>query len=321
MTADQLNFKWNELSKKPIMKGFRSLILATDCYANIFIGVNNEANRCLILAIPDNYEIEIKSVIKENLRIDFYSETGFIVLQLTDPNFADLFDDLIVSLYQRIKSILVVREYIKEFVQSFYKWSEFFANSTLSNLSDEIIKGLYGELIVLKSLVENSGLAEIDNVLNYWRGPYDQVHDFVLPSKNIEVKTKEISSLDIKISSEYQLQAELDKGLELCIVNIQTDLNGLSIKDLVFDLKILIIDKLGDSSILFKALLQKGLFSKTLNQYDYLRFQPIDQITYDCTSINFPRLTKNTIPYQINSIKYNIRTSSITEFIISEKKF
>ncbi|RYF97100.1 MAG: PD-(D/E)XK motif protein [Chitinophagaceae bacterium] len=47
-------------------------------------------------------------------------------------------------------------QYTNEFIQVFYKWSEFFEDRKNSRLSDEEVKGLYGELFVLKSMVEVS---------------------------------------------------------------------------------------------------------------------------------------------------------------------
>ena len=322
MNVDKLNLMWIDLSKAVITKGFKSLNISTECFANIFVGVNSIANRCLILELPKVHNVNTKSVIKENLSLDYYPLTNFIVLQLTDNNYYDLFDDLILSMYHRIKTIKEVNDYSREFVQTFFKWSEFFVDRKTSVLSTEIVKGILGELLVLKDLIIECNHNEINDMLNYWKGPFDHVHDFVLPSKNIEVKTKDITSIDIRISSEYQLEAEFEKGLELCVINIEKDLiNGISLQDLILEIKKLIIDKLGDTSLLFKALSQKGISAKNMQIYDTERFIPLNQIIYNCMLSAFPKITISNIPEQINGIKYNIRISNLNEFIISEKKF
>ncbi|MBK9591014.1 MAG: hypothetical protein IPO32_05755 [Crocinitomicaceae bacterium] len=105
--------------------GFRSIRISAECVSDLFIGINKDANRCLILAIPLLHETDFKAIIKENLSIEYFRDKNLIVLQLTENSYYDLFDDLVISLYQRIKDISLVSAYTKEFVQTFYKWSNF----------------------------------------------------------------------------------------------------------------------------------------------------------------------------------------------------
>jgi hypothetical protein len=225
-------------------------------------------------------------------------------------------------LYQKIYDLSNVAEYSKVFIQTFHKWSEFFEDEKTDRLTREIIKGLFGELLVLKSLVNSSSSSKINDALNSWKGPYDQGHDFVLDDKIIEVKTKDISKVEIGISSEYQLEKELDEKLELLVVSVESEpVNGISIKDLIHEIKNSIIDKLGDCSILLKAIRQKGLTYKNIPEYDNFKFKPINQIVYDCADDDFPKLVKSNTPDALNNIKYNIKISSLNKFIISEKEF
>lgn len=322
MTITKLKNKWFELSENNNTSGFRSLRISPECLSDIFIGVNKVANRCLILALPKDSIIDFKGTIKENLTIEFYKEKQFIVLQLTDNNYYDLFDDLIISLYQRIKDISVVNEYSKEFIYTFYKWSEFFEDKKSDRLSELIIKGMIGELLILKSLVNQSNSININDILNSWKGPYDKGHDFELDTKDIEVKTKDVSKLDITISSEYQLENDFDKRLELIVVSVENDKNnGLSIKDLILEIRNSVAELLGDCSILFKAISQKGLTLKNIHQYDDLRFKPIFKAIYDINSFGFPKLINSNIPKEINGLSYNIRISTLDEYIISKTDF
>jgi hypothetical protein len=322
MTVDQLQIKWKGLPEKSDTDGFKSLLLSPDIHAIVFIGVNNKGNRCLILALPRSFKIDIRSVEKENLTIRYYPDSNYIALQLTDNGYHDLFDDLILSVLNRMKHLIDVESYAKEFIHTFYKWSEFFSDKKLTTLSEEALKGLIGELIVLQSFIEEADSYNVNDVLNSWKGPYDQKNDFVLNSKNIEVKTKDIASTDIKISSEHQLEADFEKGLELSVISLQADpVSGFTLNDLVLKIRSSIIERLGDTSILFKALMQKGLTSKNLQEYDNSRFKAVDEIKYDCNAQGFPRLTKSNIPPGINGLKYNIRLATLSEFIIFQKTF
>ena len=54
-------------------------------------------------------------------------------------------------------------------------------------LSQEAEVGLFGEMVVLKALLEAGVPVEV--VLNAWQGPLDGLHDFLIGSGAIEVKT------------------------------------------------------------------------------------------------------------------------------------
>ncbi len=321
MTITELNNKWALLSDYESNNGFKSLRITSECISDIFIGIDKYSNRCLILALPIDFKFNFKSVVKENLTIEYYDEKNLIVLKLTDNTFYDLFDDLILSLYQRINTISNADQYSKEFVQTFFKWSEFFDDKISNLLTENIVKGLFGELLVLKNMIIKFDSIFVNNVLESWKGPYDKGHDFELDDKDIEVKTKDHSKLDIQISSEFQLEKSLDKKLELFVVSVIKDNSGLCLTNLVEEIRNLILNSLGDSFIFLKALNQKGLTFKNLNIYDNFKYTPINQIVYDCNEATFPKIIRSNLPKEINSVNYSVRISALSDYIISKKEF
>lgn len=285
------------------------------------IGLNSKLNRCLLLELPKAHNVDFQTSVKQNLTLSFFGDTGYIVLELTENSFTDLFNDLIVSLYQRIYKLSDVNEYSKIFIQMFYKWSEFFDDKKSEKLSQDIIKGLFGELFTLKELIKDSDSLHLNDLLNSWKGPYDKGHDFELDQKNIEVKTKEISKSSVKISSEHQLEVDMDKPLELLVISVETNhIKGQSISDLLADTKDIIINKLGDYSIVLTALSQKNITSQNIFQYDNYKFEAIEEVVYDCMQSNFPKLTKTNTPKAIGSIQYTLHLHYLSEFILSERK-
>ena len=320
MDTKYLEDKWQTINYSS-MSDFEFIRIDTVCIPELNIGLNSELNRCLILELPEINNVDFQPKIKQNLTIDFFKDTNYIVIQLTDNNFHDLFNDLIISLYQRIKLMTDVDEYSKELILTFYKWSEFFEDKISDRLSENQIKGLFGELIVLRSLVFDTSSSKVNDVLNSWKGPYDLGHDFVLDQKDIEVKTKINSKTDIGISSEYQLENDFAKELELLVISVENDfVEGFSIKDLIFEIKNQVIEMLGDSSIILKAISQKGLSLKNIHQYDNYRFKPISQVIYKCSGF-FPKLIRSNIPLEISNVKYKVKLNTLDEFIISKKDF
>ncbi len=322
MNNIELKQKWSGLSENPVTRGFRSIRISSECICELYMGVSKEGNRCLILALPSSEHLNFKRIQKENLSIEYFRENNLIVLQLTDINFDDLFDDLILSLYHGIKSLKQVDEYSTHFIQTFYRWSEFFEDRMSDLLSEDVIKGFMGELLVLKLLITSSHKAEINYLLKSWTGPYDKGNDFELEKKNIEVKTKNPSSIDIKISSEFQLEVSPGKGLELYVVSLLSDSTvGIHIRDLIFDIKNLIQESSGDTSILWEALKQKNITAKNVNLYDCYRFKPVNWASYCCEVEEFPKLCRSNIPQEISAVKYTLRTNLLAQFIINHKEF
>lgn len=288
----------------------------------ISVGLNSKLHRCLLLELPEVHNVDFQTSVKQNLTLSFFADTGYIVLELTDNSYTDLFNDLIVSLYQRIYQLTDVDEYSKIFIQMFYKWSEFFDDKKSEKLSQDVIKGLFGELFVLKEQIEECSSAHLNDLLHAWKGPYDEGHDFVLDQKNIEVKTIEQSKGSVKISSEYQLDPEADKKLELLVLSVETNpVIGQSLSALLNDIKEMIINKLGDFSIVLTALAQKNINIKNIYQYDNYRFEPVEETVYNCTEETFPKLTNSNTPKAIGSIRYTLYLSYLKDFILSTRKF
>jgi len=322
MTSTELKQKWSGLSDNTVITGFRSLRISPDCICELYIGVSKDNKRCLILALPANKHLNFKGIQKENLSIEYFVEKNLIVLQLIDNDYHDLFDELVLSLYHGIKGISQVDEYSNHFIEAFYRWSEFFEDKKSDSLSEDTIKGLMGELFVLKSLITDPIRTEINFILNSWKGPYDKGNDFELETKNLEVKTKSPSGIDVKISSEFQLEVSTGKGLELIVVSLLSDFTvGINIRELIFEIKTLVQESSGENSIFWKALSQKNITAKNVSQYDKYKFKPIDSISYNCTSDDFPKLNRSNIPDEISGLEYYLRTNLLTPFIIEQKDF
>jgi hypothetical protein len=322
MDINGLNSKWESISKYPNHNGFKSLRISSECIPDLFIATDEDGYRCLLLFLPANIEVRLKGSDKEKLKIEYIKSKHLILIKLNDFNFIDLFNDLILSLYSKIRYLQEAKDSSEELIYSFYKWAEFFEDRLSSKLSIEEIRGLFGELFVLKEFLEQSNISNINDVLDSWKGPYDTTNDFIFDKKNIEIKTKETSKSTVRISSEFQLEQEFDKGLELLVVSILTDLvNGKSIFDLLNDVVQLIRNYNGDLSILYRALNQKGITIKSSKEYNNYRFIVTKINTYNCGIEGFPKLSVSDLPNEITNLKYNLRTNTLDSYLIDEKKY
>ncbi|BCY29337.1 PD-(D/E)XK motif protein [Flavobacterium okayamense] len=310
--------------KKIIPSGegeFEYKLLSKESIPQLNIGFNKKSQRCLILELPFDFDKTFQQFEKENLSLKYFKKEKCLCIILNDDFFNDLFDDLILSIYSKIYNISNTEEYSELFTRHFFKWSAFFENKKTDGLTREQVKGFIGELFYLKNLLHSSEIS-VDDVLISWRGPYDEGHDFIFEFRDYEIKTIESSKNSVRISSEFQLESEKGKELELVVIFVNPDNeNGLSLKSLINDIKTIVLDKLGDNSIFINALAQKGLTIGDLDQYEIYRYTPIGEISYDSTSENFPKLIRSSIPEEINKLNYSISLNLIEEFIINKKQF
>lgn len=320
MNKEIIDNIWNKII--PFGKGeFEYKLLSKESIPQLNIGFNKKSQRCLILELPFDFEKPFQEFEKENISLKYFKREKCLCIILNDDFFKDLFDDLILSIYSKIYNITNIEEYSELFTRHFFKWSAFFENKKTNGLTRDKVKGLIGELFYLKNLLLNSKLI-VDDILLSWRGPYDEGHDFVFEFTDYEIKTIESTKNNVNISSEFQLESEKGKELELVVILVNPDNeNGLSLKSLIIDIKTIIHNKLGDNSIFINALAQKGLSVGDLNQYEIYRYTPIEEISYDCNRKNFPKLIRSSIPEEISKLNYKIRLNLVEEFIIKKKQF
>lgn len=320
MNKEIIESIWNKII--PSGEGeFEYKLLSKESTPQLNIGFNKKSQRCLILELPFDFDKPFQQFEKENLSLKYFKKEKCLCIILNDEFFKDLFDDLILSIYSKIYNISNTEEYSELFTRHFFKWSAFFENKKTDGLTRDQVKGLIGELFYLKNLLLNSELI-VDDILLSLRGPYDEGHDFVFEFTDYEIKTIESSKNSVRISSEFQLESEKGKELELIVIFVNPDNeNGLSLKSLINDIKKIVLDKLGDNSIFINALAQKGLTIGDLDQYEIYRYKPIEEISYDVNRENFPKLIRSSIPEEINKLNYNIRLNLIEEFITNKKQF
>ena len=116
-----------------------------------------------------------------------------------------------------------------------------------ASLSEEALRGLFGELTVLRLLAGRNPLYAVDS----WMGPDGHVHDFETPNGDIEVKATKREGREVEISSLNQLDQVAGSPLCLVRLRVESSQKGQSIGELVDDLvnlgclRSVLVDKLG----------------------------------------------------------------------------
>lgn len=319
MNKSDLIFKWREIKPSKETKTYTALRISESCLPDLFLALDPDGYRCLLLSQPKELPVDIKENDRIKLSISHIPEKGYVLIKLKDPEFQDLFDDFILSMYNSIHRIGVPQAACKEFIKMFNRWSLFFEKFKGNKLSEEQIQGLFGELYVLLEYLNEDSVSEINNILDSWKGLYDQANDFEFDSKNVEVKTKKESNIYVKISSEYQLEKIPNKDLELIVVSVKLDLlEGRSLHDMIVEISDLIDKKHGDLYLLHHALSQKKLTVENLIEYNNYKYVVTKRESFDAGHENFPRLNVSNIDSEISSLKYKLRVTNLDEYLIKE---
>ena len=313
MTGQQLEEKWKSI-EPPINARYSYQRIDTFCIPELRVGISVNGNRCLILKLKSFFRLDEEE--KENLKTYYDKEEKSIVLELIDPFYNQLFTDLIISLYQLLKDIEKEEYSTQLFISTVGYWSDFLKAKRSNFLSGEVIQGLYGELVFLEFLIDNSR-EPINYVLSSWKGPYDANHDFHFTEKTIEVKTKRKNGNLINISSENQLEPEVGKDLELAVISV------VIVKDSGDNLKLILdrirektLSKGGNISIISEALAEKNLTFANVIEYDHFQFKATTIQLFHCDHPSFPKLVRSELHNAVQNISYKLAITSIDNNLV-----
>lgn len=169
--------------------------------------------------------------------------------------------------------------------------------------------GLAGELHFLHELLDSGVQAR--EVVDGWRGPLDGLHDFVLGSGAIEVKTTTASGeFPARVASLDQLDDSAVTPLFLAGVRLELRPSGRTLPQIAADVG----KRLSDDPVL-KArfddlVLHAGLLNSSRNRY-VRRFQAARTMIFRVDS-EFPRLTRLSVPRAIRDARYEVDLAAVS---------
>src|SRR5690606_31749792 len=142
MKKDEIDAKWQKISEFKDKRGYKALRVSAKCIPELYIAVDKDGYRSLMLYLPRSFQFTLKGQLKENLSLEYIIEKKVILLKLNNPNFKEIFNDLILSIVRKIDKVQSPKVYSQEFIRFFNKWAEFFNDSTDFKLSETQIRGI-----------------------------------------------------------------------------------------------------------------------------------------------------------------------------------
>lgn len=196
---------------------------------------------------------------------------------------------------------------LRIFVGRVAAWQEFMRKGA-QTLSPEAEIGLFGELSVLRSILE-SGVAPL-TALEAWVGPIDGLQDFTLGTGAIEVKaTLSTTGFPARIGSLEQLDDSTRQPLFVAGVRLLQSETGASLPSLVEDLRKILHGDAESTRIVGERLLAAGYYAMHANNY-IRRFTVLETRLIPVEGA-FPRLTHGTVPTGITRVTYEVELDKV----------
>lgn len=194
-------------------------------------------------------------------------------------------------------------------------WRLLLERETLNLLSENDIRGLYGELIFLKRLIDHLGL---NAALKAWVGPLEASQDFQTDECSWEIKTIRPSARNVLISSEYQLQVCKSPiylvVVELIEVKKTDEIESFSINSLVENIRSLLWQDVEALDLFEAKLIHTGYSPRS--EYDDFKYRTSDILTYEVAE-GFPCISNTNLAEGLCKVRYEIEISALKKYLIN----
>jgi hypothetical protein len=301
------NSKWDTLNIPP--QGKLSAILADKGNALKYSWAKNHSGEKILL-VEGKLQKHFNNSDFNFKYIDLIPFKEGIQIILKNEEHTEIFENLCKDLIRSTKGINFEQKAINSLLLRIKKWQKLL--SSLNRYLDKnFLKGLVGELLFIKKLLEHFDRRE---VLDFWKSPTEEsVHDFIVNDMAIEIKTKTSKNI-INISSYEQMFTELPKLYLYVYTLSECDRNkGFNVYDIIREIKKL----LSDEYLIFyfeRLLVDYGFVS--LKEYNEVYFSYIKEEVFEVGE-GFPKIEKKSDA--IINLKYSIKIDKIEEFKIEEK--
>jgi len=300
---------WDELMKNLPSYGTLNGKCINDAI-NLMLGVDHLGYRHILLKL-NNLKEEIidnksrgLSIQGRMLKIGDMPETPYLDIQCNDINGHKVFNLIINEIFEKLRVGLDQRESV---ISTITKFRQFWHNGYRGIMTEEQIKGLFGELwFMLVWLIPKN----LESVIG-WIGPTRACHDFEFGNSAIEVKTTSSTRGHVhKINGLEQLQPPPEGELFLYSMRLKKENTALNSLPMLVEK---IIDILREKPILLeifeRRLVEAGYFFEYTEDYAEYCFQITGERLY-IVNDKFPKISfndlKEGLPRGVEHVTYDI---------------
>ncbi len=275
----------------------------------------NELNHYDLLSIKFSTEDCLHKLFLPKLKyLYFVLGENELMVHINDDSLIQYFSDFIFIFYSQLESKDSTNDLIKKFnssIRDLIKLGE-----KKSQISINGARGLFGELKFLEELLLNSDSNSFRNILDSWHRPSPANHDFSMDILDFEIKTISKKNTTINITTEYQLECQDSKELNLICFRIDNINNSLEDSlGLVYTSIINLLSKDGlDELFATKCATDElNYLGPEFSPLQY-KFIVIEVMKFFVDQIEFPRIRRTNIDTGISDVNYNIDISILEKF-------
>lgn len=316
-------------------ESWRPLPARSDIYAELvaeaipdmsgaFLAVDHDGVRHLLLAvesdtapISDERSRGIRAVTRP-LSVQGRSERHFIDVLCAVGTGQDVFNLVATAILENVQRGGDASEVV---LSTLARWRRFWNVAPESGLTNEEVRGLFGELWFLAFWLLPHGHDQI----GHWLGPTGARHDFQWPALAIEAKaTTSVRGHVHRINGLDQLEPPANGRLHLFSLRLREETTASnSIVTLIENIG----SKLKDDSEALDAfearLMQTGYSAVENDRYSELRFRVINERLYEVGG-GFPRISlasfADGLPAGIEHVEYEINLDACPEAMIADSQ-
>jgi len=223
--------------------------------------------------------------------------------------------DMFARMAEDVICILRARDHASDetvfqlFLGRIKAWQEFMERGKDDVLGPEAEVGLFGELLVLKMILEALGSPII--ALESWNGPLDGLQDFLIGTGAIEVKsTVAVNGFPANIVSLEQLDASLVQPLFLAGIRLSLDVSGKTLPEVIAELSGILSDEAAVQGMFENLVLRAGFLWAFSDSYKR-RFNHTGTMIVPVGK-NFPKLTRDNVDIAIRKARYELDLDLVT---------
>jgi len=277
----------------------------------VYYGMNNEGHSRLSfmssVAPPKMDSTRLLSVIQGKESEGVYW-TSFDLLESTARQ---VFYSFCSDLVSTVKDIFEEKKALVYLKNRFHIWKAMFKKGS-TNISAEALKGLFGELYFLDTVLEKK--VGINGAITAWSGTDGTAKDFSIGTDWYEIKAVSTSSVSVKISSVSQLSSDTPGHLIIIRLESMSPVftDGKSSISELFHSILTKIDLDETKELFLSKILTYGL-----NMNDDCcteKFRVVSAQPY-CVDDKFPRLSESDIKHkEICKVCYELIINSLERF-------
>lgn len=227
-------------------------------------------------------------------------------LEITNISYRDIFLVVSSDILAKILEVHDERQAVAVLRQRLSHWKRFMQASAPDGLPKSEQIGLFGELLVLRSMLVLSNYN--DAALASWQGPHGANQDFIHRYRAIEVKTTASNEpTRVSISNERQLDSHGLSLLVLCHICVDERVQaGMSLPLLVDEITATLATHQVPS--FQDSLLEAGYHDSQRHLYHDRGFIERSRSYYKVSG-DFPRITPSDLRVGVSEVRYHIDLS------------